>query len=54
MEVRRNYRIIVYSGVWYVERLKTPGVWEILSMWPTEAEAESKLKKLMEVDDANF
>lgn len=44
-----EYRIISYGGRWFVERLRTQGVWEILSDCKSKREAQKELAKLKEV-----
>ena len=44
-----EYRIIDYSGRWYAEKLKSPGVWKVLGVYATEKEAEEAINQLKEV-----
>ena len=34
-----EYRTIDYSGRWYAEKLRSPGVWKVLGVYATKEEA---------------
>lgn len=40
-----EYRIIDYGRHWYLEKLKSPGVWGIIGDYGSKEEAEEVLKK---------
>ena len=41
-----EYRIIDYKSNWYLEKLKSPGVWKIIKKFNTKEEALNKLKEI--------
>ena len=43
--MEKEYRIIDYSQKWYLERLKSTGVWDILGVYQSKQEAEEALRK---------
>lgn len=43
--MKAEYRIIDYWGHWYLERLKSPGIWTILGDYKSKEEAELALSK---------
>lgn len=44
-----EYRIIDYSGRWYAEKLRSPGVWKVLGVYATKEEAEKAINQSKEV-----
>lgn len=44
-----EYRIIDYSGRWYAEKLRSPGVWKVLGVYATKKEAEKAINQSKEV-----
>lgn len=43
-----EYQIKDWSGRWYIERLRSPGVWDIIGEHDTKEEAEAELQKIKE------
>jgi len=41
-----EYRIIDYGGRWFLERLRSIGVWEILGEFKSKKQAERALEKI--------
>lgn len=44
--MREEYRIIDYQPNWYLEKLKFPGVWDILDVFNNKEEAIKRLKEV--------
>jgi len=44
-----EYRTIDYSGRWYAEKLRSPGVWKVLGVYATKEEAEKAINQSKEV-----
>ena len=45
-KIKSQYRIIDYKPNWYLEKLKSPGVWSILETFRSEEEAKKKLEEV--------
>lgn len=49
-----EYRTIDYSGRWYAEKLRSPGVWKVLGVYATKEEAEKAINQSKEVKNGDF
>lgn len=45
-----EYRIIDYKPHWYLEKLKSPGVYKIIGDFRTKEEAQEALDKILQAE----